>query len=132
MKIREPHQDDKLQNNTIYINPADYHMRLSSKRRIELIQSEPINFSRPSIDYTMINAAQVFRKEVLGIVLSGANVDGANGLREIHSQGGICITQDPAEATYPQMPESASEFVPDAYVLKLADIANFLQDIPAA
>ena len=128
-QIKEAVQGEALEINTIYVNPADYHMKVSEDMRIELSHSEPINYSRPSIDYTMSNVAGLIGERSIGIVLTGANIDGADGLRQIHDHGGRCVIQDPREATYPQMPEAAVAFVKDAQILQLRDIAKFLQNI---
>lgn len=128
--VKEAQQGEKLELNTVYINPADYHMKISEQLTIELSHSEPINFSRPSIDYTMTHAARLLKNKATGIILTGANVDGADGLRQIHDHGGTCIVQYPGEAAYPHMPESAATFVKDAQILTLRDISRLLQSTP--
>ncbi len=128
--VKEAQQGESLLPNTIYINPADYHMELTLHKTIDLSHSKPINFSRPSIDVTMKSIAEIYKEKALGAILTGANIDGADGLREIHDQGGICIVQDSNEATYPHMPQAAKGFVKDALTLKLREIANFIQEIP--
>lgn len=132
VRIKEARAGEKIEFNRVYINPADYHMKLDEELRIELSQSEPINFSRPSIDYTMSHIAELVEDKAIGIILTGANTDGADGLRHIHDHGGTCIVQQPKEASYPHMPESALTFVRDAQILKLREIAKYLQSIQGA
>lgn len=128
--IKEARAGEQVEVNKVYINPADFHMRLDDQFKIELSQSEPINFSRPSIDYTMTHVGDLLKERAVGIILTGANTDGADGLRHIHDHGGACIVQYPKEASYPDMPESALTFVRDAQILKLREIASYLQNIP--
>lgn len=129
--VKEAQQGEILVGNTIYVNPADYHMQLTEQMTIDLSHSKPINFSRPSIDVTMESVAGISGSNTTGIILTGANIDGADGLRQIHDHGGKCIVQDPREAVYPHMPEAALGFVRDAQILKLHDISKFLQHLPS-
>lgn len=130
VRVKEAQQDELVKANTIYVNPADYHMELTPELTIDLTHTRPINFSRPSIDVTMTSVAKLCASGSIGVVMTGANIDGANGLREINDQGGICIIQDPKEALYPQMPEAALSYVKGAQILNLHEIANYLQHIP--
>ena len=109
----------------IYIAPANYHV-LVERGHLALSTEEPVSFSRPSIDVTFISAADAYRAGVVGVVMTGANSDGARGLKRIVDRGGIAIVQRPETAESPVMPEAALRFVPTARVLTLAGIGSFL------
>ena len=102
-------------------------MVLQPDMSLHFEKTRPVNFSRPSIDVTMKSVAHQLGEKALGIILTGANVDGADGLREIHTRGGICIIQEENEAMYSQMPAAARAFVPQAKTLKIREIAEVLQ-----
>ena len=109
----------------VYIAPANYHV-LVERGHLALSTEEPVSFSRPSIDVTFISAADAYRAGTVGIVLTGANADGARGLKRIADRGGVAIVQRPDTAESAVMPNAALSSVPTARVLTLAGIAAFL------
>lgn len=109
----------------VYLAPPDYHL-LVEEDHFSLSVDEPVRFSRPSIDVTFESAADAFGPDVVGIVLTGANHDGARGLRRIADSGGAAIVQDPATAEVRVMPTAAIEAVPTACVLPIDEIAEYL------
>ena len=109
----------------IYIAPANYHV-LVERGHLSLSTDEPVAFSRPSIDVTFVSAADAYRQGVVGIVLTGANSDGARGLKRVSDRGGLAIVQRPETAESPIMPAAALRQVPDARVLTLAEIADLM------
>jgi two-component system, chemotaxis family, protein-glutamate methylesterase/glutaminase len=112
----------------IYIAPANYHV-LVERGHLSLSTDEPVAFSRPSIDVTFISAADAYRKGVVGIVLTGANSDGARGLKRIADRGGLAIVQRPETAESPVMPAAALRYVPGARVLTLVEIADLMASL---
>src|SRR4051812_7729206 len=102
----------------IYVAPADYHVLIESDS-FSLSIEEPIRFSRPSIDLTFLSAAETFGPAVIGAVLTGANADGAEGLRRIVERGGLALVQEPVTAESPTMPKAALKAVPSARVLSV-------------
>ncbi len=105
--VREVEDKDSLLKHHIYIAPADYHLLLEKDLTFSLDISEKVNFSRPSIDVTFESAAEAFGASVVGLLLSGANADGVNGLRVIQEKGGRIAAQDPKSAEVPYMPQQA-------------------------
>lgn len=103
--------DDKteIQKNKIYIVPADYHLLFENKKIMSLDSSEKMNYSRPSIDVTFKSAAETFGNNLIGILLSGANTDGTEGLRYIKKNRGKVWIQDPETAEVDYMPRHAME-----------------------
>jgi two-component system chemotaxis response regulator CheB len=115
---------------TVYFAPPDYHLLIDAGPAIALSADELVNFSRPSIDVLFESAADAYGAGLMGILLTGANQDGAEGLEAIANAGGITIVQDPATARSPQMPEAAiRRRLPDK-VLTLDQIAQCLRSLP--
>ena len=114
---------------TIYFAPPDYHMLLEKDRTIALSADSAVQFARPSIDVLFESASDVYAQHLLGIILTGANQDGAAGLRAIRDAGGMTIVQDPMNAKVSLMPESAIAAVPDATAMTLEQMANFFRTL---
>jgi two-component system chemotaxis response regulator CheB len=126
--VREAEDKELLHNNTIYLAPSNYHLLIERDKRISLSVSEPINFSRPSIDVTFYSVAEVYGKNTTGIILTGANDDGTKGLQFIEQKGGTCIVQNLEESQVEVMPRSALLFTPTAKELTLNEISDFINE----
>ena len=114
----------------VYIAPPDYHLFIEGDT-LSLSVDAPEMYSRPSIDLAFESAADTLAAGVVGIVLTGANHDGARGLRLIAERGGHAIVQDPSTAEVPTMPAAALHAVPDATVVTLEELPRMLQDLAA-
>ena len=79
----------------IYIAPSNYHLLFEKNNLLSLDTSEKINYSRPSIDVSFESAAEVYKNQLIGILLSGSNADGTQGLKAIQKEGGTIVVQDP-------------------------------------
>jgi two-component system chemotaxis response regulator CheB len=119
-----------LEHGSIYVAPPDYHT-LVEPGHFSLSTEAPVRYSRPSIDVTFSSAADSYGHRTVGIVLTGANADGAAGLRQISDRGGMAIVQDPTTAESKAMPEAAVRAVPRARVMPLAAIIDFVAQLPA-
>jgi len=115
----------------VYIAPPDYHL-LVERGHFSLSLDEPELYSRPSIDVSFGSAAEAYGAGVVGVVLTGANRDGARGLRLIAARGGHAIVQDPSSAEVPVMPAAALAEVPAAEVLTIPRIAARLRALQPA
>lgn len=124
--IREADDKEPVEPGTVYFAPPDYHMLLEKNRQIALSADEPVHFSRPSIDVLFESAADVYGEHLLGIILTGANEDGAAGLHAIHQAGGVTVVQRPDSAKVPHMIVSALQRGPADFVLSLPEIAQLL------
>lgn len=120
--VRDAEDKDPLSAGTIYVAPPDYHM-LVEREYVSLTVDSPVRFSRPSIDVLFKSASDTFGGNTIGVVLTGANEDGAAGLARIAARGGKTIVQNPEEAEAPVMPQSAIRAVPGARVLPLKEIS---------
>jgi two-component system chemotaxis response regulator CheB len=126
LPLREADDKEPVEPGTVYFAPPDYHMLVEKNRQIALSADEPVHFSRPSIDVLFESAAEVYRERLLGIILTGANEDGATGLHAIHQAGGVTVVQQPDSAQVPLMVVSALQRGPADFVLSLPEIAEFL------
>ena len=113
----------------IYFAPPDYHALFESNGEFSLSIDEKVNYCRPSVDVLFESAARVFGREVIGILLTGANADGAKGLQLIQEVGGGTIVEDPATAEHPFMPKSALKLIQPDYVLNAEKIAKKLNEM---
>ncbi len=129
LPVREVEDKDPILINTIYLAPPDYHLLIERTDLFSLDSSEKIHFSRPSIDVTFESVAEAFGERVIGILLSGANADGAFGLAKIRKAGGYTIVQDPTTADVGYMPQQALNLTPVDQVLPAAGIAEWLPQL---
>ena len=125
LRVLEVEDQTEIEPGSIYIAPADYHV-LVDKGILALSTDEPVRFSRPSIDVTFESAADAYPGTSIGVVMTGANDDGARGLKRIADRGGRAIVQDPVTADSATMPAAALRAVPNADVVALDDIGAFL------
>ena len=114
--IIEPEDKEPIRPGTIYLAPQNYHLLVEDDHSFSLDYSEPVNFSRPSIDVSFESIAGLFRTHTLAILLSGANKDGAAGLGKVIKAGGLALIQSPETAHYPAMPKAAMDLNSSALV----------------
>jgi two-component system chemotaxis response regulator CheB len=128
LRVCEPGDKDTLTPGTVYLAPPDYHL-LVDGGELGLSLDSPVSYARPSIDVLLESAADAFRERCVGVVLTGANADGAHGLARVAQLGGTAIVQDPETAERDEMPRAALAAVPSAVVLPLAAIAPRLVEL---
>jgi len=116
---------EPIENGHVYVSPPDYHL-LVDRTHFSLCTDEPVNYARPSIDVLFESAADAFGPALIGVVLTGANQDGARGAARIQYRGGIVVVQDPATAESPAMPAAAIAATHTPYVQPLDRIAALL------
>lgn len=126
LPVREADDKEPIEPGTVYFAPPDYHMLVERSRQIALSTDEPVYYSRPSIDVLFESAADVYADRLLGIILTGANEDGAAGLLAVHRAGGVTVVQEPDSAKVPLMVVSALQRNPADFVLSLPQIAQLL------
>jgi len=130
LDVAEAEDKQALEPGIVLLAPPDYHM-LVEPGAVALSVDEPVHFSRPSIDVLLQSAADAYGDRAAGVVLTGANADGARGLARIAARGGTAIVQDPATAVRREMPTAALAAAPAAHVLALDDIGKLLVDLVA-
>lgn len=129
LKVKEAIEKENIKGGTIYFAPPGRHLVIENNKTFDLTTEEPVLFSRPSIDVLFKSAAEAYRENVVGILLTGASEDGAMGLKKINELGGLTIVQNPISAKLPLMPSSGMPYVKPECVLSLDEIVNFLQGI---
>ena len=122
LPVREAEDKEPVQPGTVYFAPPDYHLLLDRGPALALSSDEPVHFSRPSIDVLFDSAADVYGERLLGLILTGANQDGAEGLAAIGRAGGRTVVQEPGGAAVPFLPEAALQEGPVEFVLSLAQL----------
>lgn len=125
LPVREVEDKDHMEPGHVHVAPADYHLLVEARGMLALSVDEPVAHARPSIDVLFHSAADTYGVGVAGVLLTGANEDGTEGLRAIRRRGGVTIVQDPAQAERSEMPASAVE-------AGVADRVLPLEEIPAA
>lgn len=129
LKVKEADEKEKIQKGYIYIAPSDYHLLIEKDFTFSLDYSEKINYSRPSIDVTFQTAADAYGDRLVCLLLSGSNADGVNGLIFAKKNGGITLAQDPESAQVTYMPEQAILRANVSAVLKIEEMANYINSL---
>ena len=128
LPVREADDKDPIEPGRAYLAPADYHL-LVEPDGFALSIDQRVQHSRPSIDVLFESAADAYGERVVGVVLTGANEDGAAGVRRIKARGGTALVQDPETAERPEMPRAAIATGAADRVLALDDIASALVEL---
>lgn len=129
LPVIEPMDKEQIKPGRAYLAPANYHMYVELGNKIALSTEEVVNHSRPSIDLSFITAAQIYREKLIGIILSGANRDGAYGLKKVKDHGGIAIVQNPAECQVKTMTETSLKMTLVDHIFNTNDIIKYLQKV---
>ena len=132
ISVKEAEEKEKIAKGVAYIAPPNYHLLLEEDRTFSLSSDEWVNYSRPSIDVMFESAADVYGRRLVGVVLTGANADGSDGLKKIKRAGGLAIVQDPSTAHVDVMPKSAIAASKVDHVLPLKEIADLFKDLSNA
>jgi two-component system chemotaxis response regulator CheB len=126
--LREISDKEKIESNTIYIAPANYHTLIENNGHFGLDVSETVWYSKPSIDVTFESAAEVYKQNCTAILLSGANQDGAAGLLKLREGGALTIVQNPNDAEMTEMPQAAINIKAAEYILHTTEIFELLDN----
>jgi two-component system chemotaxis response regulator CheB len=129
MRVREPADKEPVMPGTLYVAGAGYHLLVERDHRFALSCEAPVRYSRPSIDVLMESAADAWGARLAGLLLTGANDDGADGLACIGRHGGLTVAQDPSEAAVAAMPLAAIRRRPPDLILPLREIHALLLEL---
>jgi len=127
LQVREARDKEPLAPGVLYFAPSGYHLQVETDRSFSLSCEERVNYARPSIDVLFETAADAYGKSLAGILLTGANYDGAAGLAGMKVAGALTIVQDPASAEVATMPEAAIRRMAPDLILPLAEIRSLLR-----
>lgn len=125
LPIKEVEDKDEILPGQVYLAPADYHLLIETGY-FALSTDEPVSYARPSIDVLFESAADIYAEQAIGVILTGANHDGTQGLKKIKARGGMAIVQEPATAESAIMPLAAISAVKVDGILPLSQIAHLL------
>jgi len=126
LPVREIEDKDPVVPGVVHVAPPDYHALIERDRTFALSSDDPVHFSRPAIDVLFESAVEAYGERLAGVVLSGANADGARGLAAIERAGGVCLVQDPDTAPVRDMPVAALAAARGARALPVGEIAAWL------
>ncbi len=127
--VKEPVDKDYIRPGFTWLAPSNYHLYVESGNRFALSTEPQVNHSRPSVDLSFFSAAKEYRRNLAGIILSGANKDGAAGLKMVGDMGGTTIVQDPSECQVPVMPLESMKLTKVHYVYNTEQIVSFFKKI---
>ena len=127
-KCRVPVDHEKIENQTVYLAPADRHILLE-KGIIRITKGATENHYRPSIDVLFRSAATAYTGCVTGIILTGMLDDGTSGMSAIKRSGGKCIVQHPDEAPFDDMPNSVLQNIEVDFSVPIAEMNVVLTKI---
>jgi two-component system chemotaxis response regulator CheB len=125
LPVTDVEDKSPIERGHVYLAPPDYHL-LIEDGYFSLSVDEPVRYARPSIDVLFLSAADAYRERVIGVILTGANEDGAAGLARIKALGGVAVVQDPRSAERHEMPRAALSATHADAVLALGEIGPFL------
>ncbi len=129
INVKEACLGEAITGGNVYISPPGYHLQVEENRTISLSTDLPVNFSIPSIDILFETAADLYEEHLVGVILTGASVDGSQGMRAIKASGGLTGFQDPATAEAAMMPGAAIEVTDVDHILALEKIGGFLRSL---
>lgn len=129
LEVREAQDKEPVARGTVYFAPANYHLLVDEGPQLALSADDLVHHSRPSIDVLFDSAADVYRDRLLGVILTGANEDGAEGLAAVHEAGGVTVVQEPETAQASTMVRSAMLLQAPDFVLPLEGIAALLKTV---
>src|SRR5665647_701352 len=124
--LKEADEKEKIEHGKVYIAPPNYHLMIERNKTFSLTIDERVNYSRPSIDVLFESAAEAYKNKLIGVILTGSNNDGTNGIKRIQECGGLTISQDPETAESSYMPASAIATNQPDYILSLEEITALL------
>ncbi|HPE44132.1 MAG TPA: chemotaxis protein CheB [Bacteroidales bacterium] len=129
LKVKEADEREKIKQGFAYIAPPNFHLLIEADQTFSLTVEEKVNYARPAIDVLFETAASVYRERLIGIILTGANHDGANGVKVIKAYGGFTMAQNPATAESDIMPKAAIATGKIDKILDINKISDFLNSL---
>lgn len=130
--VSEAHDKQAIAPGRVYVATPGYHLSVERDFSLSLSQEDPVHFSRPAIDFLFVSAADAYGEGLLGILLTGANEDGAAGLAYIKNSGGRTVVQDPRDAQVALMPEAALALHQPDHILSLSGIEQLLANLESS
>lgn len=126
LPVREAEDKEKIEPGKVYFAPANYHLLVEREKTMALSIEAKVNYSRPAIDVLFATAAEAYCQRLVGVVLTGANTDGAAGLARVGAMGGLTVVQSPQTAEVATMPQAAIDSTAVDHILDISEIGSFL------
>ncbi len=126
LQVKQADEKELILNSWVYIAPPGYHLLIEENRTFSLSIDKPVKYARPSVDVLFETAAYAYQEHLIGIILTGANNDGCDGVKKIKNMGGYIIVQDPKTAVASSMPEAAIGSTTVDKILPLFKIGEYL------
>lgn len=128
LPLSEPNDKEGIAPGRVYLAPRDYHL-LVERTGFALSTEAPVGYARPSVNVLFESAADVYQAHTIGVILTGANADGARGLAKIKSYGGLAVVEDPSSAESRGMPQAAIAATKVDAILPIREIAPYLNQV---
>ena len=129
MRVKQADEKEEIKAGVVYVAPPNYHLLIEDDGTFSMSVAGAVNYARPSVDVVFESAAEVYGKGLIGVVLTGANKDGSQGLKKIKEAGGLAIVQIPETSEVSDMPRAAIAVVKPDYVLSLEEIGPLLRKL---
>lgn len=127
--VKQADEKEKVKAGTVYVAPPNYHLLIEDDCTFSMSVEGTVNYSRPSVDVFFESAADVYGQSLVGIILTGANRDGSQGLKKIKERGGLAIVQTPETSEVEDMPRAAIATARPDYILPIENIGPFLKKL---
>ena len=127
--VKQADEKESIEAGHVYFAPPNYHLLIENDRTFSLSVDNPVNYARPSVDVLFETAADVYGERLIGVILTGANNDGSQGLKKIKERDGLAVVQDPQTAEAELMPRAAIAATEVDHILPLDKIVPFLVKI---
>ncbi len=132
MLVKQADEKEEIKAGVVYVAPPNYHLLIEDDGTFSMSVEGAVNYARPSVDVVFESAAEVYGQGLIGVILTGANKDGSQGLRKIKEVGGLAIVQTPETSVASDMPMAAIASVKPDYVLPLENIGPILRRLESA
>ncbi|NNA56052.1 MULTISPECIES: chemotaxis protein CheB [Pseudomonas] len=129
LPVEEATDKQDIMPGTVYFATPGYHLSVEQDRSLSLSLEDRVHHSRPSIDYLFESAADAYGESLAAVLLTGANNDGARGLKQVKQRGGLTIVQDPDDAQVATMPLAALKLQQPDHVLPIHGIGRLLVEL---
>ena len=129
MCVKQADEKEEIRGGVVYVAPPNYHLLIEDNCTFSMSVEGVVNYARPSVDVVFESAADVYGQRLIGVILTGANRDGSQGLRKIKEAGGLTIVKSPETSEVADMPEAAIAAVKPDHVLPLENIGYFLRKL---
>lgn len=126
LPVKQAEERETIQNSQVYIAPPNYHLLIEEDYSFSLSLEPPVRYARPSIDVMFETAVYAYHDKLIGIILTGANDDGCEGVKQIKQAGGYIIVQDPKTAEAEAMPKAAIAAATVDKILPIEEVGLYL------